>query len=323
MLLVTNYLFLIVYLGMRILSYKPKSTMTERKMLPTSLNLQEKVMCRVVDLSLPKSHQITLKKANIVLTNETEEKCSETDKTDKVPKINRDCNENEEKETTSSSSDDSRNDLLILAINSSRSSQSSVLSQACSSLSSGSVSTRSPTVKEMLTAAVKNLHPFDKLEGDSENGRKNVSKNELLSESPPQPKQFISLHPYRKPVTKQSLKKFIKLSTKNWALTKEKESSKKEENSLLLPPTKNSPSLPSLVIENSFKETNLLQFSSQDESFKLKRRARQRQEAAEKYEEFKRALTLNSKPKEGSKLAIISKCQTVVKPRVTVKGVIV
>ena len=306
------------------LIYKHKIARIEKKASPTPLKLPKKVTCRIVELSLPASHQVKLKKSGALYDEEGENKFSENKKQNQATsERERDVRQITTTDKTKSfPSIDPKTDLLNLATSTNGNFQSSVQSSSSSSSSPISKSFSSPTVKEMLTASVKNLHKFSKNKLKSNSSRDSLLKTELQTETFTILKQLASIQPCQKINNNQSTKKHTNLSTKNWQAAKEKNPCLDEKKSLPALCSTNS-QLPALVIQNSFKERNLHQFSSQEESIKLRRKAQRRQEAEEKYEKFKRALAFSNKPNEDSKLAIISKCQTVVKPVVTVRGVTV
>ena len=232
-----------------------------------------------------------------------------------------------------------QDDALTFAIGTSRSCQSSVLSHAVSSLSPNSTPTNhTPTVKEILTAAVKDLSP-KKLDNKQslqpdKTAQKSPKTHELeinLDKSKhDSAKQLVSLKTYRKLCYKPALRKYIEglyQPTDEKRLFRDKKSCVIEGKTLQKSKKSDSSPLPSLRVspnKSALKNpeiTKMDHFLPQTDSAKLRKRARQRQEAAEKYEQFKRAIALDTKRHEEAKLAIVSKCQTVVKSQVSIKTV--
>ena len=295
-------------------------------------------MCRVVDLSLPNSYELQLQKS----IKSSEEITDKTSQDVELPSENLELKKEVfdikvKKEACTIEKikklnlGDPQDDTLTIAIGTSRSCQSSVLSHAVSPNSSA-FSNQSQTVKELLTATVKDLNPFnhihqfrdnEKSDGASKilNFRQNASHS-----SDPKTKPLASLKTYRKFRRKRSVKKFIEDSPSQANEKKEGKDACLIEGKMLRKHKDHSSSLP--VLDDDFKKsfkhaaqdlTKMPKVSPQTDSAKLRKRAQERKEAAEKYEQFKRAMALDNQTQHIAKLAILSKCQTVVKPQVSLK----
>ena len=311
-------------------------------------------MCRVVELSLPNNSELqlpmpknsknqkeTLTKlpaSNEDYSNECDSEKEILNKIIKKAKIARE-------KLKKLDLGDPQDDILTVAISTSRSCQSSVLSHAVSSLSPNSLSPSnpSPTVKQLLTATVKDFRSskIDCSQTQADEKSQQIQKLATSHEiefNPANPKefsakQFVSQKTKRKLSNKFSMRKYIEgmyKTTEAKRLAQNKQSCLIQGKTLQKSQEVADSPLPLLTISptkslsKDNKEANSIKtcrFSPQSDSTKLKQRAQQRQEAVEKYEQFKRAVALERKNQRESKLAIISKCHTVVKPQVSLKTV--
>jgi len=306
-------------------------------------------MCKVVELSLPDNYdfQLPTTKSTPSQNEDPEKYHISIDESSDPSEVNRESLHNIIRKSHSPSDKlkkldlgEPQDDALNLAIGTSRSCQSSVLSHAISTKSPNTFPplNHSPTVKELLTAAVKDLTPkkTDKQSSQTNEKSQKLTKSHELEISfdklkDVSAKEFASLKTYRKHSYKAGLRKYIdglynmpgdKRSNRGKKPCviegKTFQKSKDCEDSPLLSLRISPSKPPRKELDNS--KTDI--FSPQTDSAKLRKRARQRQEAAEKYEQFKLAMALDKKKQqEANKLAIISKCQTVVKPQVSLKTV--
>ncbi|CAK8694329.1 unnamed protein product [Clavelina lepadiformis] len=307
---------------------------TERKPLCPPFHLQEKTMCRVVELSMPDSHLRQSKEEEEMTKKEDKKQAPEQQNNNSGSsqkfKLSKKAKHhiNDQSSLENLSEIENRNDdVVTVALGTSRSCQSSVLSNALSSLSERSTSHKH-TVREMLTASVRDLHPFstngieeeiDKLAQETVTGNQSDSTD---GERTTKDKQIVSLQTYRNLGYKPSMRRYMQelytpashtpISAKDSCLISGKPLRKKEMLPEPLPPTFDGKSR--LDFDHNKVQQNIC-------ATKLLKRVRQRQIAAETYESIKRVVTLQSTRPRGPKLAIFSKCHTVVKPQVSIRGV--
>nr|CAB3262911.1 uncharacterized protein LOC100185088 [Phallusia mammillata] len=304
----------------------------ERRKLPDlPAHIQEKALCRIVELTLPEGLGNDKNTSDEDEKNKTEEKSKFiTNDKDKLHSVGSDQNTLESKRVTRLDKlHECNDDPLSIAIGTSRSCQSSVLSLTASPSDespNGASSKRSnTTVREMLTASVRDLHPFDK---NCAADKTDKSPHKLVTSG--NSKQQVSIKTLRNLGYKPSMRKFL---SHFYTPTRESPSGVIPNHSDCLVSGKTirklskddvigddvttrseplpMPSAP-ICLSNPLSQESLC-------ANRLMKRARQRQLAAEAYVSLRRVVTLEGQNRP--KLAIFSKCHTVVKPQVSVRGV--
>ena len=309
----------------------PGTSPSPKKFMSPSLHLQDKVMCRVVDLALPSNCEIPFLKPAKSLKALDDKNSLETILFSESSETSRQTGHKIKCEpgplTKIKKLDLNADDPLEPAIGTSRSTQSSVLSRAVDSWSPHSTGTphRSPTVKEVLASAIKNLEALDQNRPQKVCDQTKKQKNGNEEDAKGQTKQSLSLSTYRRLSYNPSTRKFIESLYRPAADDHIKKS--RTPCSIKGKPLQNFSELPessSLNINHqkkSRKQKKETKFTSSfNDSTALQIKSQQRQQAAEKFERFKNAIKLDNRKPPLTRLAIVSKCQTVVKPQVSIKS---
>jgi len=302
--------------------------MPEKKIPQLSVRAQEKEMCRVVELALPnKSHEEQEPTASRRDAECQAPERGSSQMRDGVLPV-----EETNRWSRLAKLPERDEDVLTMALGTSRSCQSSVLSHVISPLSmtSSTASARkgAHTVREMLTASVRDLQPF-RCNGTA------CRVAPLAGEGPcagplrdaeaaaRNPKQVVSLQTFKNLARRPTMRKFLhELYTPE--ISPSPLGAKLNHCSISGKPLGKLPS-PGDVDSDDDKAAQraakLADAATQDSvcATRLLKRVRQRQMAAEAYESIRRAVAADEHSNR-PKLAILSKCDTVVKPRVTLRG---